>query len=136
MFRLKTLSRPKTAATTATTATTATQVATVATVAVVARDRSGVSGADLAVAANDPPETPAPSTSRYTPQGAHDAQARMDELKREFAVGLRLGCVVLCASCRHFRPRSGDAPDGWCRKFMTATWSGVPFLCGGCSGRQ
>lgn len=38
---------------------------------------------------------------------------------------------VRCHDCRHFEPRPGEQPDGWCVKFVMETWATVLFACGG-----
>jgi hypothetical protein len=39
--------------------------------------------------------------------------------------------LVVCEDCLHLRDRSGERPDGHCRRFATETWKSVAFPCGG-----
>src|SRR5437016_3428679 len=67
---------------------------------------------------------------------ANAAESRVAEMTREFAVELRLGCIVVCKGCTAFQARPGEAPDGWCRRYSVETWSRVPFQCDGYRGVQ
>jgi hypothetical protein len=34
-----------------------------------------------------------------------------------------------CATCAHYRAKSGQAPDGWCTKYRTETWGAYANGC-------
>ena len=61
--------------------------------------------------------------------GPEAAHIRMNEMMREFADGLRAGCLVACERCAEFVSRPNQAPDGWCQQFQAETWSRLPFRC-------
>jgi hypothetical protein len=65
---------------------------------------------------------------------ASDPLTRMDEMTQEFTAALRLGCLKVCAHCKHFQMCPGNAPDGWCSRYRCETWSRVPFSCDGYRG--
>jgi hypothetical protein len=72
---------------------------------------------------------PMPSERPREPGITSTTKLPTEVMTQEFAVGMRLGCLVVCKSCAAFRARPGEAPDGWCRRYRTETWGGVPFKC-------
>lgn len=51
------------------------------------------------------------------------------DFTNECPTALRLGSLVICATCQHHHPRPGAQPDGFCSYYDEPVWSRVPFAC-------